>query len=67
MKINFLINDEDRKDIEKWIKELEAKKKLDIGEEISSGGLKVTFDDVIDGKRIFVIDREIGEIIRPIK
>lgn len=64
MKIDFLLNDEDRKEVEQWIKELEDKKSLKIGETISSGGLKVTFDDEIGEDRIFVIDREIGEIVR---
>ena len=66
MKIDFLLNDEDRKDVEQWVKELEESKDLEIGQNITSGGLKVTFDEQIGNERIFVIDREIGTIIRPI-
>jgi hypothetical protein len=60
MKIDFLINDEDRKDVEDWINELEQKKDLKIGDSTASGGLGVMLEDILsDGTRVFTIYREI--------
>ena len=65
--IDFILNNEDRKDIESWIKELEQDKELKIGNYLESGGLGVRVEDIIDKNVTFEIYRTIGLIQRRIK
>jgi len=60
MKIDYILNDEDMKEVKDWIDELLKKKDLEIGDNISSGGLGVMLEDKGEKNYTFAIYREIG-------